>query len=124
MAPEIRGGAAGDPTSDIYTAGTILYFAVTGHEPPLDPLTLKPPSELRPNCPRTIERILLRSLRPSPDDRYLTAAEMLGGLRFGRGDIRQSRGRPGASPRSSPKAKMAGTGRSGSAARWGTTTSC
>jgi hypothetical protein len=23
MAPEIRGGAAGDPTSDIYTAGTI-----------------------------------------------------------------------------------------------------
>jgi len=77
MAPEIRGGAAGDPTSDIYTAGSILYFAVTGHEPPLDPLTLKPPSELRPHCPRTIERILLRSLRPSPDDRYLTAAEML-----------------------------------------------
>jgi serine/threonine protein kinase len=77
MAPEIREGAAGDPTTDIYTAGAILYFAVTGHEPPLDPLTLKAPSELRPNCPRTIERILLRSLRPSADDRYLTAAEML-----------------------------------------------
>ncbi len=77
MAPEVRGGTPGDPASDIYTAGAILYFAVTGHEPPLDPLALKPPSELRTNCPRTIERILLRSLRPAPDDRYLTAAEML-----------------------------------------------
>jgi eukaryotic-like serine/threonine-protein kinase len=77
MAPEIRGGAAGDPTSDIYTAGAILYAAVTGVEPPLDSEQLKPPSALRPNCPRAIERILLRSLRPDPDDRYLTAAEML-----------------------------------------------
>jgi len=35
LAPEIRAGAAGDPTSDIYTAGAILYFAVakiTGYE--------------------------------------------------------------------------------------------
>lgn len=77
MAPEVRGGAPGDPTSDIYTAGAILYFAVTGHEIPLDARDLQPPSELRPNCPKTIERILLRSLRPTPDDRYLTAAEML-----------------------------------------------
>jgi serine/threonine protein kinase len=77
LAPEIRDGAAGDPTSDIYTAGAILYFAVTGQEPPLDSNELKPPSALRPNCPRAIERILLRSLRPNADDRYLTAAEML-----------------------------------------------
>lgn len=77
MAPEVRSGAPGDPTSDIYTAGAILYFAVTGHEPPLDARELKPPSELRPNCPKAIERILLRALRPVPDDRYLTAAEML-----------------------------------------------
>ena len=77
MAPEVRGGAAGDPTSDIYTAGAILYYAVTGQEPPLDSRELRPPSELRPNCPRAIERILLRSLRPVADDRYLSAAEML-----------------------------------------------
>ncbi len=77
MAPEVRGGGAGDPTSDIYTAGAILYYAVTGHEVPLDARDLRPPSELRPNCPKAIERILLRSLRPAPDDRYLTAAEML-----------------------------------------------
>ncbi|HMV34149.1 MAG TPA: serine/threonine-protein kinase, partial [Gemmatimonadales bacterium] len=77
MAPEVRGGAAGDPTSDIYTAGAILYYAVTGQEPPLDSRELRPPSELRPNCPRAIERILLRALRPVADDRYLSAAEML-----------------------------------------------
>ncbi|HXI19458.1 MAG TPA: serine/threonine-protein kinase [Gemmatimonadales bacterium] len=77
MAPEVRGGEPGDPASDVYTAGAILYFATTGSEPPLDPSQVRPPSELRPACPRAIERILLRALRPVPDDRYLTAAEML-----------------------------------------------
>jgi serine/threonine protein kinase len=77
MAPEVRAGAPGDPTGDIYTAGAILYYAVTGQEPPLNAVELKRPSELRPNCPKAIERILLRSLRPAADDRYLTAAEML-----------------------------------------------
>jgi serine/threonine protein kinase len=77
MAPEVRGGSAGDPTSDIYTAGAILYYAVTGQEPPLNAAELRRPSEIRPNCPKAIERILLRSLNPAADDRYLTAAEML-----------------------------------------------
>lgn len=77
MAPEVRDGAAGDPTSDIYTAGAILYYAVTGQEPPLDSRELRHPSELRPNCPRAIDRILMRALLPAADDRFLTAAEML-----------------------------------------------
>ncbi len=77
MAPEVRDGATGDPASDVYTAGTILYLAVTGQEPPLDPREVRKPSELRPTCPRTIERILLRALRPHPADRYFTAVEML-----------------------------------------------
>jgi serine/threonine-protein kinase len=77
MAPEVRDGAAGDPTSDVYTAGAILYYAVTGQEPPLDPRQLRRPSEIRPTCPRALERVILRALRPAPDDRYLTAAEML-----------------------------------------------
>ena len=77
MAPEIRGGAAGDPASDVYTAGALLYYAVTGQRPSLDPKDLRPPAELRPTTPRAIERIVLRALRPAPEDRYLTAAEML-----------------------------------------------
>jgi serine/threonine protein kinase len=77
MAPEIRDGATGDATSDVYTAGALLYVAITGQEPPLDPSRLRPPTELRPACPRAIERIVMRAMQPAPDDRYLTAAEML-----------------------------------------------
>ncbi len=77
MAPEIREGAVGDPASDIYTVGAILYFAVTGQEPALDPGQVRRPTELRPTCPRVIERIVLRALQAAPESRYFTAAEML-----------------------------------------------
>jgi serine/threonine-protein kinase len=77
MAPEVRDGAVGEPASDVYTAGALLYFAVTGQEPPLDPREARRPTELRPTCPRAIERIVLRALNRAPEDRYLTAAEML-----------------------------------------------
>jgi serine/threonine-protein kinase len=77
MAPEVRDGAAGDAVSDVYTAGAVLYYAITAQEPPLHPRDLRRPTELRPNCPRALERVILRALRPAPDDRYLTAAEML-----------------------------------------------
>jgi serine/threonine-protein kinase len=77
MAPEVRGGASGDATSDVYTAGALLYAAVTGQEPPLEPEKLMPPTELRPACTRAIERIILRAMQPAQDDRYLTAVEML-----------------------------------------------
>jgi serine/threonine protein kinase len=77
MAPEIRAGEPGDPASDNYTAGAILYYAVTGQEPPLDTSNIKPASELRPNCPRTMERIIMRSLLPNAEDRFQTASEML-----------------------------------------------
>jgi eukaryotic-like serine/threonine-protein kinase len=77
MAPEVRDGAPGDATSDVYTAGALLYIAMTGQEPPMDPRQLRRPTELRPACPRAIERIILRAMQPSQDDRYLTAAEML-----------------------------------------------
>jgi serine/threonine protein kinase len=77
MAPEVRNGAPGDATSDVYTAGALLYAAVTGQEPPLNPLTMRRPTELRPACTRAIERIILRAMQPAQDDRYLTAVEML-----------------------------------------------
>jgi serine/threonine protein kinase len=77
MAPEVRNGAPGDATSDVYTAGALLYVAVTGQEPALDPAAIRRPTELRPACPRALERIILRALQPEQDDRYLSAAEML-----------------------------------------------
>lgn len=77
MAPEVRDGAVGDPASDVYTAGALLYFAVTGQSPMVDPRETRRPTEWRPTCPHAIERIVLRALQPRPEDRYLTAAEML-----------------------------------------------
>jgi serine/threonine protein kinase len=77
MAPEVRQGAPGDATSDVYTAGALLYVAITGQEPPLDSGSIRRPMELRPASPRALERIILRALKPEQDDRYLTAAEML-----------------------------------------------
>ncbi len=77
MAPEIRDGAVGNPACDVYTAGALLYFAVTGQLPPLDPRQVRRPTEIRPTCPRAIERIVLRALQIAPGDRYLTASEML-----------------------------------------------
>ncbi len=77
MAPEIRDGAVGDPASDIDTVGAILYTAITGQEPPIDPGQVRRPTELRPTCPRVIERIVLRALQLEPASRYFTAAEML-----------------------------------------------
>jgi serine/threonine protein kinase len=77
MAPEIREGAIGDATSDVYNAGALLYAAITGQAPALDYSALKRPTQLRPACPRAIERIVMRAMQPAPDERYLTAAEML-----------------------------------------------
>ena len=77
MAPEIRDGAMGDPTCDVYTAGALIYFAVTGQEPSLDSRAAVRPTELRPNCPRVLERMILRALQRAPEDRYFTAGEML-----------------------------------------------
>ncbi|HKV72990.1 MAG TPA: serine/threonine-protein kinase [Gemmatimonadales bacterium] len=77
MAPETRDGGVGDPASDIYTVGALLYYAITGQEPPLDSASIKSPSALRPNTPGAIERILMRSLQIDPDERYLSAQEML-----------------------------------------------
>jgi len=84
LAPEVRGGDAGDPGADVYTAGAVLYYAITG-APPGDPI--RPPRELRPTCPAVVERILLRALDPNPRRRYLTAGEMLADLAADAGDI-------------------------------------
>ncbi len=94
MAPEVRTGQPGDPASDVYTAGAILYYAITGVEPPLDVGELKRPTQLRPNCPRALERILLRALQRQPDDRYLTAAEMLEDFASEAGTFEYAAGNP------------------------------
>ncbi len=76
-APEVRGGAAGEPSADVYTVGALVYFALTGQEPALDPAAIVTPQRLRGTIPAAVERVILRALRPAPGDRYFTATEML-----------------------------------------------
>ncbi|MFN0181949.1 MAG: serine/threonine-protein kinase [Gemmatimonadales bacterium] len=77
MAPEVRDRSLGDATADVYAAGGVLYYAITGVEPAIDPATITPPSELRAACPQALERVILRALRPVGTERYLSASEML-----------------------------------------------
>lgn len=77
MAPEVRGGEAGEPASDVYTVAANTYVALTGHEPDPDPAHLTPPRQLRPAIPVAVERVILRALSAAPEDRYFTATEML-----------------------------------------------
>jgi serine/threonine protein kinase len=77
MAPEVREGQAGDFTCDIYSAGAVLYYAITGVEPNPNPGQILAPTNLRAACPQALERVLMRALREIPGKRYLTAAEML-----------------------------------------------
>lgn len=77
MAPEVRDGSLGESAADIYTAGAVLYHAITGVEPDLDPEKIVKPSTLRPACPRALERVLIRALQLDPGARFLSASEML-----------------------------------------------
>ena len=76
-APEVRDGGQGEPTSDVYTIGAVIYHALTGQQPATDPEQIVPPRKLRVTIPVVAERVLVRALRANPRDRFLTATEML-----------------------------------------------
>jgi eukaryotic-like serine/threonine-protein kinase len=76
LAPETREGHPGDPGSDVYTAAALLYYAITGQPPATNPVSIRPPTELRPVCPKAIERVIMHALQHDSSKRYLTAAEM------------------------------------------------
>lgn len=86
MAPELTEGPA-TTSSDLYALGILLYEMVTGQVPfsgetPIavywkqirdQPL---PPSQVNPNIPPAIERVILRALEKDPQYRYQTANEL------------------------------------------------
>lgn len=76
VAPEIRDGATGDPRSDLYTAGAIIYAALTGTPPALHPDDIVPASDIRPTSPQVLSQILRRTLDADPANRYFSAAEI------------------------------------------------
>jgi beta-lactam-binding protein with PASTA domain/predicted Ser/Thr protein kinase len=87
LSPEQARGAPVDQTSDLYSAGVVLYEMLTGQVPftgdtPLE-IAMKhlsevprPPSELRSEIPHDLDSIVLRALAKDPSERYQSAEEM------------------------------------------------
>src|SRR5436305_5464200 len=87
LSPEQARGAPVDQTSDLYSAGVVLYEMLTGQVPftgdtPLE-IAMKhlseiprPPSELRPEVPHDLDSVVLRALAKDPAELYQSAEEM------------------------------------------------
>lgn len=87
MAPEQVMGIETDHRIDIFALGVLLYQLCTGKLPftgqsigevvnnilKVDPI---PPTQLNPNLPISLERVILKALAKEPEDRYATAREM------------------------------------------------
>ncbi len=94
MAPEQLDSTLGpaDHRADIYALGVVLFELLTGRRPfqSASPLDLRerilagdvpPPRTIEPGVPEALERVCLRCLARSPDDRYPEAGAVAGDLR-------------------------------------------
>jgi len=91
LAPEIQGDRPGDEGADVFAAGAILYYALTGRAPDREHTS---PLALRASCPQVLDAVVTRALQPQPAARYLSAAEMLAELAASTGAFTE----PGAGP--------------------------
>ena len=88
IAPEQARGESTDGKTDIYSVGVMMYEMLTGALPfdgdsavtvALMQLQAKPkrPREINPDIPEGLEEITMKAMQKNPDDRYLSAVEML-----------------------------------------------
>lgn len=88
MSPEhVRGVAAADHRSDIYSVGAVLYELVTGR-PPFEGNNAfevmraqveerpRPPTEVAPGLVPGVEEVLMKALAKNPEERFASATEM------------------------------------------------
>jgi len=91
MSPEQAWGEELDQRTDIFSAGILLYEALTGQmlylEDDLHKLLEKvrradipPPSTLRKEIPAQLDAIVMRALAKQPQDRYQTAGDLASDL--------------------------------------------
>ncbi len=91
MAPEQIRGRRGDPRTDVYAVGMMLYEMLTCHLPyeSSNPRALlrakateepRPPSYHVPGFDPSLEAIILKAIERSPRDRYASAAQLLADL--------------------------------------------
>ncbi len=87
MAPEQASAKPVDQRTDVFALGIVMWESITGaylFRGKTDAQTVKAVracevpmvTERRPDCPPELERIIMKALRKSPDDRYQSAGEL------------------------------------------------
>ncbi len=87
MSPEQVVGVRGDPRSDVFAIGVMLYELATGELPFGAPTSRgglrqrlwmdpRPPRARRPDLPEWLQEVILRCLEPAAADRYPSAAHL------------------------------------------------
>ncbi|MFD2670196.1 Stk1 family PASTA domain-containing Ser/Thr kinase [Marinicrinis sediminis] len=91
FSPEQAKGVAQGEKSDLYSLGIVLYQMLTNQLPFLgeSPISValkhlqepfEDPRSLNPMIPQSVENIMLKALRKTPEERYTSAREMLDDL--------------------------------------------
>lgn len=92
ISPEQAKGSNVDGRSDLYSVGVMLYEMLTGRLPfegdtpvfvAIQHINSIPiaPRDLNPDIPEALEAITLKAMAPNPDQRYLSAEELLEDLK-------------------------------------------
>ncbi|MCH7229495.1 Stk1 family PASTA domain-containing Ser/Thr kinase [Glycomyces sp. L485] len=87
LSPEQARGETVDGRSDVYAVGCVLYELLVGHPPFTgdNPVSVayqhvredaRPPSELNPAVPASVDAVVMKALSKNPENRYRTAGEM------------------------------------------------
>jgi predicted Ser/Thr protein kinase len=91
VSPEYLERGQVDTRSDIYALGVLAYEMITGESPfrgnsVIETMTIRlrsdpeAPSMLRRECPRALDKIILKAMTRDPEKRYQKASEMLSDL--------------------------------------------